>query len=510
MYYSLFNLVSLLIFLSSLVILVRKWSKNKKQRLPPGPWRLPFIGSLHHLIIGGQLPHRVFRNLARRYGPIMYLQLGEIPVVIISSPTIAQEILRTHDLAFADRPQFVSTNIIFYNNKDIVFSQYGDYWRQMRKICMVELLSVKMVKSFSGIRQDELSSLISSICSTRGGATVLINMSEKVFRFINSVTCRSAFGKICKGKDEFITLMKEVLFFAGGFDVADLFPSWKLLHNISGVKSRLMNAHQKVDAIMENIINEHIENKAIGKKRNGEFGDEDLVDVLLRIKENSQLQFPITNDHIKAVITDIFIAGTEASSLTIIWALSEMMRNPNVMAKAQHEVRQVFKGKKNYDEKDIEKLTYLKLVIKETLRLHTPGPLMGPRECRENTNIDGYIIPQKTRVLVNVWALARDPKYWQNPTSFIPERFENSSIDFMGNDFEFIPFGSGRRMCPGIQFALANVGFSLAQLLYHFEWELPNGVNPKDLDMTETHGLTASKKKDLYLIATNYRINEEY
>ncbi|KAH0668922.1 hypothetical protein KY289_023415 [Solanum tuberosum] len=187
-----------------------------------------------------------------------------------------------------------------------------------------------------------------------------------------------------------------------------------------------------------------------------------------------------------------------------------MMRNPSVMAKAQSEVRQVFKGKKKYDENDIEKLTYLKLVIKETLRLHTPGPLMGPRECRENTNIDGYIIPQKTRVLVNVWALARDPKYWQNPTSFIPERFENSLIDFMGNDFEFIPFGSGRRMCPGIQFALAKVGFSLAQLLYHFEWELPNGVNSKDLDMTETHGLTASKEKDLYLIATNYRINEEY
>ncbi|KAK6788963.1 hypothetical protein RDI58_012762 [Solanum bulbocastanum] len=231
----------------------------------------------------------------------------------------------------------------------------------MRKICIVEFLSVKMVKSFSGIRQDELSSLISSIRSTRGGATVLINMSEKKFWFTNSVTCRSAFGKICKGKNEFITLMKEVLFFAGGFDVADLFPSWKLLHNISGVKSRLMNAHQKVDSIMENIINEHIENKAIGKKRNGEFRDEDLVDVLLRIKENSQFQFPISNDHIKAVISDIFIAGTEASSSTIIWALSEMMRNPNVMAKAQHEVRQVFKGKKNYDEKDIEKVDISKV-----------------------------------------------------------------------------------------------------------------------------------------------------
>ncbi|XP_015078888.1 premnaspirodiene oxygenase-like [Solanum pennellii] len=505
MFSSLFNLVSLLLLLSSLVIiLLTKWSQNKKQRLPPGPWRLPFIGNLHHLI-GGGLPHRVLRNLSQRYGPIMYLQLGQVPTVVITSPTIAQEILKTHDLAFADRPQFVSTNIIFYNNKDVAFSQYGDYWRQMRKICIVELLSTKMVKSFSGIRQDELSSLISSIRSTRG---TTINMTEKVFQFTNCVTCRSAFGKICKDRNEFVALLKEVLVFAGGFDLADLFPSWKLLHNISGVKSRLVKAHQKIDAIMENIINEHIENKVAGKKGNGEFGDEDLVDVFLRVKENAELQFPITNEHIKAVISDIFIAGTETSSATIIWALSELMKNPNVMAKAQSEARQVLKGKNNYGEEDIEKLTYLKLVIKETLRLHTPVPLIGPRECREKTNIDGYTIPHNARVLVNAWALARDPKNWENPESFIPERFENSSIDFMGNHFEFIPFGAGRRICPGIQFGLANVGLPLAQLLYHFEWELPYGVNPKDLDMSETHGLTASKAKDLYLNATNYKNDE--
>ncbi|PHT45459.1 hypothetical protein CQW23_14617 [Capsicum baccatum] len=237
----------------------------------------------------------------------MYLQLGQVPAVVISSPTIAQEILRTHDLTFANRPQLTSTSIIFYNNKDVAFSQHGDYWRQMRKICIIELLSAKMVKSFSGIRKNELSSLISSIRSMRGST---INMTEKVFKFTNSITCRSAFGKICKDRDEFITLLKEVLFFAGGFDVADLFPSWKLLHKMNGVKSRLVNAHQKIDAIMEDIINQHIENKAAGKKENGEFGDENLVDVFLRIK-NVELQFTITNEHIKAVISDIFIAVTE-------------------------------------------------------------------------------------------------------------------------------------------------------------------------------------------------------
>ncbi|KAM3308751.1 hypothetical protein P3S67_010495 [Capsicum chacoense] len=250
-------------------------------------------------------------------------------------------------------------------------------------------------------------------------------------------SCGAAFGKICKDRNEFITIVKGVLSFIGGFDVADTFPSWKLLHNISA-----------------------------GKKANGEFGDEDLIDVLLRVKENAELQFPVINDHIKAVLLDIFLAGTETSSATIIWALAEMIKNPNVLAKAQSEVRQVFKGKKKYDEEDLEKLTYLNLVVKEALRLHPRVPLIGPRECREQADINGYTIPLKTRVLINAWALARDPGCWDDPESFMPERFENSSIDFTGNYFEFIPFGAGRRICQGMSFGLANVTHALAQLLF--------------------------------------------
>ncbi|PHU14549.1 hypothetical protein BC332_15754 [Capsicum chinense] len=256
-----------------------------------------------------------------------------------------------------------------------------------------------MVKSFSAIREDELSNVISSIRSMRGS---IVNISEKMFWFTNSVTCRAAFRKICKDRNEFITIVKGVLSLIRGFDVADMFPSWKLLHNISGVKSRL----------------------------------------------------------------DIFLAGAETSSATIILALAEMIKNPNVLAKAQSEVRQVFKGKKKYDEEDLEKLTYLNLVVKEALRLHPRVPLIGPRECREQADISGYTIPLKTRVLINAWALARDPRCWDDPESFMPERFENSFIDFRGNYFEFIPFGAGRRMCQGMSFGLANVTHTLAQLLF--------------------------------------------
>ncbi|KAM3376239.1 hypothetical protein P3S68_014954 [Capsicum galapagoense] len=279
-----FNFLYFLLFFSSFFIVVTRQWRNKKQisRFPPsGPWTLPILGSLHHLI-GRGLPHHILRSLAKKYGPLMYLQLGEVPVVVISSPIIAKEVLRTHDRAFVDRPKLTSTKILFYNCKDIKFTQYGDYWRQMRRICIIELLSAKMVKSFSAIREDELSNVISSIRSMREQLS----------------------GKYAD-RNEFITIVKGVLSLIGGFDVADLFPSWKLLHNITGVKSRLMSAQKKVDVVMQQILNEHIENKAAGKKANGEFGDEDLIDVLLRVKENVELQFPVINDHIKAVLLEL-------------------------------------------------------------------------------------------------------------------------------------------------------------------------------------------------------------
>ncbi|PHU28532.1 Premnaspirodiene oxygenase [Capsicum chinense] len=201
----------------------------------------------------------------------------------------------------------------------------------------------------------------------------------------------------------------------------------------------------------------------------------------------------------------MFAAGTETSSSTLVWAMVQMMKNPSILAKAQAEVREAFRDKATFDENDVEELKYLKLVIKETLRLHPPVPLLVPRECREETIINGYTIPVKTKVMVNVWALGRDSKYWDDAESFKPERFKQLSMDFVGNNFEYLPFGGGRRICPGISFGLANVYLPLAQMLYHFDWKLPTGVEPKDLDLTELVGVAATRKSDLILIATPYQ-----
>ncbi|XP_060210024.1 premnaspirodiene oxygenase-like [Lycium barbarum] len=497
------QIISFFLFISFLFFLIHKSSNTKigvSKKLPPGPWRLPIIGSVHHLTKG--IPHRVLKNLSKIYGPMMYLQLGEVPTIVVSSPHMAQKFLKTHDLAFASRSPTMLGKIFCYDCTDIAFSPYGDYWRQMRKLCIIELLSAKMVKSFSPIRQDELSSLLSSIGSM---GNTSINMSEKLFWFMNSVTCRSSFGKACKDQNEaMISLLHGVLSLAGGFELADLFPSNRFLHGISGMVSTLTEARNKVDVMLNNVIDVHRENRANGKICNAECGaNEDLIDVFLRVMETRQLPFTLTNDNIKGIILDMFVAGSDTSSSTIIWVLSEIMKNPYVMAKAQAEVRDVFKDKKTFDDDDyLDKLNYLKLVIKETLRLHPPTPLLVPRECREETEIDGFTIPFKSKVLVNVWAIGRDPESWENSESFIPERFENSSVDLNGTHFQFLPFGAGRRTCPGRLFGLALVTLPLAYLLYHFNWKLPNGMDPNDLDMTESNGMTARRDKDLYLIAT--------
>lgn len=199
----------------------------------------------------------------------------------------------------------------------------------------------------------------------------------------------------------------------------------------------------------------------------------------------------------------MFTAGTDSTSATLQWMMSELMRNPQVMKKAQAEVREALKGKTIIYEADVQGLTYLKLVIKETLRLHAPVPLLVPRECRKQCEIDGYTIPVGTKIMVNAWAIARDPEYWVDAESFVPERFESGSMDYIGANFEYIPFGAGRRICAGIAFAAATLELPMAQLLYYFDWKLPNDhMKPEDLDMEETNGATATRKNSLILIPT--------
>ena len=272
---------------------------RKSKKLPPGPFKLPILGNL--LQVTGALPHRSLYNLSKTHGPLMHLQLGEVSAVVVSNPRVAKEVLKTHDLCFADRPTLLLGNIILSNCRDIVLARYGEHWRQFRKICTLELLSANKVKSFRNIREEEARDLIQSIQSASGSA---VNVSEKVSNLANSITCRSTIGKRCKYQHELIEATENIAYWGAGFFMADLFPSALVFPVLSGMKPALKKVRRELDHIFDYIINEHKEKLASRKNQGTKLDaeDEDLVDILLRINDSLQLEFPVTSNDIQGIV----------------------------------------------------------------------------------------------------------------------------------------------------------------------------------------------------------------
>eukprot|EP00268_Persea_americana_P051863 TRINITY_DN5764_c0_g1_i1.p1 TRINITY_DN5764_c0_g1~~TRINITY_DN5764_c0_g1_i1.p1 ORF type:complete len:519 (-),score=82.86 TRINITY_DN5764_c0_g1_i1:301-1857(-) len=487
---------ALLIFLFMVIkIGWRNKTQNQGPKLPPGPWKLPIIGNLHQLL--GPLPHHTLRDLAKKHGPLMHLRLGEVSTIVVSSPKLAKVAMMTHDLNFADRPWALSAEIVGYGGINMTFSPYGQHWRQMRKTCMLGLLSSKRVNSFQLIREEEASNLIQSISSAT--SNLPINLTQKLFSWSNNIIARATFGNKIKDQERFISRLRKLMKLAGGLSIADCFPSSQLAQVITGLRFQYESVRKEFDEIFDDIIEEHKQGSINMENSEGRWEEANLLDVIWALQQQGDLE-QITNDCVKAIILDMFIGGTESTSTLMEWVMAELMRNPRIMEKAQAEVRRVFGKKEKLDWRDTNELEYSKSVLKETLRLHPPGPILVPRECREKCEIEGYEIPIKTRIIINAWAIGTDPQHWDDPESFKPERFYGNPIDYKGTNFEFIPFGAGRRACPGITFAETNALLLLSQLLYFFDWKLPNGMEPQDLDMTEEFGLTVHRRSELYLL----------
>lgn len=465
---------------------------NNGLRLPPGPWQLPVIGSLHHLV--GQLPYRALRDLAQRHGPVMLLQFGEVPTMVLSSPEAAREVMKTQDLAFASRPLTATLRVLTCNGRDILLAPYGEYWRQLRKIAVTELLTARRVHSFRAIREDEVAAMLHDVESA-AAASRPVEMRARLSAVVSDTTFRAVMGDRCKQRDLFLRELDTLIGLTTAFNPVDLWPSSWLVRRLSSTLRRAEENHAIVFGIIRGIIQEHLDRN----QGSAEEAD-DLVDVLLKIHKDGGIDMVA----VEAVIFDIFAAGSETSATTLQWAMAELVKNPTVMKKATAEVRRAFESGGTVVEERLGELPYLHLVIRETLRLHTPVPLLLPRECRESCKVLGFDVPRGMQVLINVWALARDKQSWPDAAEeFWPERFEaggaDAAVDFRGTDFELLPFGAGRRMCPGMAFGLANVELPLASLLLHFDWEVPDIADPAELDMTETFGSTARRKADLLL-----------
>ncbi|KAK9104304.1 hypothetical protein Scep_021148 [Stephania cephalantha] len=470
---------------------------RRKVNLPPGPPKLPIIGNLHQL---SNQPHLSLHHLSNKFGPIFHLKLGEIPTVVISSAKIAKEAFKNHDISLSSRPRLFPAKYLIYNCTDISFAPYGPYWRHVRKICILELLNTKRVQSFSFVREEEVAKLVRRIGE---GYPDTINLSKKLMAFANDIIRRTAFGRCFTeelGEDddeeEFHAMLAESQVLLGEFSVGDYFPSMEWIHTLTGRKARLVRLFRRFDRFFDRMIEEHMNSTRVRVDHN-----KDLIDVLLDIQQNGSLDMPLAMDNIKAIIMNMFGAGTDSIFVALDWGMTELLLNPKVMQKAQMEVRRVVGERRTVVDSDLTQLHYIKAVLKEILRLHPPVPLSVPRESMEDITIDGYEIPAKTRFFINVWAMARDPDTWESPETFKPERFIDSSIDFRGQDFEFIPFGAGRRMCPAITFGTATIELALAQLLHSFDWELPQGVTAENLDLSEEFGITMRRSSDLIVLA---------
>ncbi|KAL5737383.1 hypothetical protein ACOSP7_030144 [Xanthoceras sorbifolium] len=292
-------LLSFLVFVF-MVLKIWKRSKTSGTNLPPGPWKLPLIGNLHQLV--GSLPHHRLRDLAIKYGPFMHLHIGEVSTIVVSSPDFAKEVMKYNDVTFASRPYHLVNMIMTYNYSDIALSPYGEHWRQVRKIATLEVFSTKRVQSFRSIREEEVSNLINWIASSKAGSP--INLTKEIHSLTNVITARAAFGKKCKDGEKFLAVLKETNDLSGGFTLADLFPSieW-LLELITRIKSKIEKLHQELDQILENILNEHRKGKS--------EGNEDVVDVLLKVQADGDDGFHLATDSIKAVIwVSIFTSWT--------------------------------------------------------------------------------------------------------------------------------------------------------------------------------------------------------
>lgn len=492
-------LICIAIFLVSLACLWLWGNENKVKGLPPGPKGVPILGSLLKL---GANPHLDLHKLSQKYGPIMHLRLGLVPTIVVSSPQAAELFLKTHDLVFASRPPIEAGKVMFYNQKDVSFSVYGSYWRNMRKMCTLELLSHSKINSFRNTREQELDLLIKFIREAANDGTT-VDISAKVAALTVDMTCIIVFGKKYSDKDlnekGFKASMKELMSLAATPNIADFIPYIGAL-DLNGLTRRMKAIGKIFDEFLEKIIDEHIqsENKDDNKTK-------DFVDVMLGFVGTEESDYRIERSNIKAIIMDMLIGATDTSATAIEWTISELLKNPRVMKKVQKELEIVVGMKRKVEESDLEKLEYLNMVIKESLRFHPVVPLSVPHQSMEDCTVEEFFIPKNSRIMVNAWAIMRDPNSWTDPEKFWPERFEGNNIDVGGQHFHLIPFGSGRRGCPGLQLGLTMVRLAVAQLVHCFDFKLPNHMLPSDLDMTESFGVTMPRANHLIAIPV-YRL----
>ncbi|OEL38888.1 Cytochrome P450 71A2 [Dichanthelium oligosanthes] len=473
---------------------------SKACRLPPSPRGFPLVGNLHQL---GRLPHRSLCALAAAHGPVMRLRLGTVPAVVVSSACAAREVMQAQDHVFASRPSLAVPSRLLYGCTDIAFAPHGPYWRGARKMAVRHLLSPSRVRAYRAVREQEVGALLRRVEQQCRGGHGVVHLSELLSDFAKDVAGRIVLGLRAAGDDgwrgKVDALLEETNVLLATFHAGDYIPCLSWVSAVDGTNAKVERAFQRIDRILEEIVDDAGRQMEAGQDVHDD--DAAFVHVLLSLQKEtagSTTEWHLSRDNVKALLEDLFGAGTEATIIVLEWAMAELLRDKGAMGKLQREVRRAAGGADNDNslmitEQDLPAMEYLRAVIKETMRLHTPGPLLLPRESMQDTRISqggyDYDVPSGTMVIVNAWAIGRDPDTWEAPEEFRPERFAGSAVDFRGQHFQLIPFGAGRRMCPGVNLSMSVVELALANLVGRFDWALPEGE--PELDMDEAPGCTS-------------------
>ncbi|CAN1126455.1 Cytochrome P450 84A1 [Linum perenne] len=362
------------------------------------------------MLIMDQLTHHGLAKLAKQYGGLFHLR----------------------DNIFSNRPTNIAINYLTYDRSDMAFANYGPFWRQMRKISVMKLFSRRRAESWESVR-DEIDSMVQTVAANPTGNP--INVGELIFTFTMNLTYRAAFGTSNNNKgqmEEFIKILQEFSRLFGAFNIADFIPflGWM---DPQGLFPRMVNARSSLDKFIDQIMDDHLLKKKNTSTQEDLVPNPDMVDELLAFYQSTTTSSTkLTKDNIKAIIMDVMFGGTETVASVIEWAMAELLKSPDDLKRVQQELSNVVGLNRHVEERDLDKLTFLKCILKETLRLHPPIPLLL-HETAEDTEVSGYFIPKRSRVMVNAYAIARDPNSWVNPNEFNPARFLKEGMpDFKG------------------------------------------------------------------------------
>ncbi|KAJ9550004.1 hypothetical protein OSB04_022547 [Centaurea solstitialis] len=470
-------LCSLLFILFLLHALDLYW----RRRLPPGPTGLPIIGNLLEL---GPKPHISLAKLSQKYGPLMTIRLGTITTVVASTPDAAREILQRNDEACSGRvvPDAVTT--LDHHDVAVLWISTNEEWRTIRRALNTYLTHNNKLDMLSDLRQNVVDEMMGFIRESARRKEV-VDVGKLAFavalnQMSNTILSQNVTRYDCDDIGGFKEAVRTLMEVDGKFNLADIFPVLKPW-DPQNIRRQAKAAYRWFDKVTDGFIKERLKHRESKLPR---FGD--MLDSMLDCSEDKEDGFSFK--HIKALLVDLFLAGTETSANTIEWTMTELLLNPHIFSRLRQEISTIVDEDGNIQEAKVINLPYLQAVIKETMRLHFSVPLLVPHKTETDVKIGEYLLPKNTQILVNAWAMARDPRYWEDPLTFMPERFLDTKLDYRGQHFEFIPFGSGRRMCPGIALARRVTSLMVASFVYHFDWKLPH---PKEeIDMNCIFGIT--------------------